>query len=401
MNEDGPMNQTVIKLGFISFFADIASEMLYPITPIFLTTLLGVSMSSLGLIEGIAEATASLLKTFSGSWSDRAGTRKPFIFVGYFLGAISKPLIGVSSTWIDVLFARGLDRTGKGIRSAPRDALIADSVGSKHRGTAFGFHRAMDTVGAAVGPLLALYLLRLHPGDLRSLYFWALIPGLFSVVVVFALREKKKYSSPEPRAKPVWKNPCIFWRELDSNLKKYFVAWGLFSVANSSDVFLLLKAKSSGFTTERVILLYCVYNLTSAASSVFFGTLSDRIDRKKIMIAGLVIFALVYTGFSFAESQWMFWILFFVYGTYVGATDGVGKALAVDFSPKDSKGTTLGILGTITGITTVFASVIAGLLWDHFGPGYAFLYGAAGASVAALMLTTSNRGPGLPRALPS
>ncbi len=380
-SKNSALNSTVIKLGLVSFFADVASEMLYPVTPIFLTTVLGASMASVGVIEGIAEAIASLLKTYSGSWSDSLAKRKPFIIFGYTLGAISKPFIGLSESWIHVLGARALDRTGKGIRSAPRDALIADSVEPSKRGAAFGWHRGMDTLGAAVGPLLAIFLLSFYSDNLRSLYYWALIPGALSVFVIFLIREPKHQIQ-----KKTWENPLNSWIQFSTPFKKYIFAWGTFSLTNSSDVFLLIKAKSQGLSTQSVIFLFCLYNLVYSISSPYLGHLSDRIDRKKIMVGGLTVFLLVYLSFGFASKSWHFWTLFLVYGLYMGATEGVGKALALDLSPSHLKATCLGILGTVTGICTIFASVVAGFLWDQFGSNYTFFFGALGAFVSAILI---------------
>lgn len=378
---ENALNPTVVKLGLVSFFADVASEMLYPVTPIFLTAVLGASMSNLGLIEGVAEAIASLLKTYAGSWSDSVAKRKPFIIVGYFFGAISKPFIGLSQSWTQVLSARALDRTGKGIRSAPRDALIVDSVSASKRGAALGWHRGMDTLGAAVGPLLAIVLLSVNPNDLRSLYYWALIPGLISVAVIFTVREPKHEVHPKP-----FENPFKTWNKCGPDFRKYIYAWGIFSIANSSDVFLLMKAKSMGLSTQSVILLFCVYNLIYALSSPYLGKLSDRIDRMKVLISGLCIFGLVYLGFGFVNAAWQFWLLFGVYGLYMGATDGVGKALAVDLAPNEYKATSIGILGTVTGVCTIVASVLAGLIWDQFGSQWTFIFAALGSFLTITIL---------------
>ncbi|CAN5493313.1 MFS transporter [soil metagenome] len=385
--ESKALNPTVVKLGFVSFLADVASEMLYPVTPIFLTTVLGASMASLGLIEGVAEATASLLKTFAGRASDRMGRRKPFVVVGYLLAALSKPFIGAATSWIHVLLARALDRTGKGLRSAPRDALIADSVSAANCGAAFGWHRGMDTFGAAVGPLLAVYLISARPGDLRSLYYWAIIPGLLSVLVTLTLKEtkqKEKKRLAESASKPAMS--FLSWREFGPDLKKYVIAWTTFSLTNSSDVFLLMKAKASGLSIQHTILLYCAYNLIYSLSSPYLGILSDRIPRKNILISGLAVFAAVYVGFAFATDTWHFWLLFICYGLYMGATDGVGKALVVDLCEPKRKATALGFLGTTSGLATIFASTAAGLLWDHSGATTAFLFGAAGAVLASVLL---------------
>lgn len=375
------LNPTVVKLGVVSFFADVASEMLYPVTPIFLTTVLGASMASLGLIEGIAESIASLMKTYSGSWSDRIARRKPFVVAGYLLGALSKPIIGISHSWVGVLGARALDRTGKGLRSAPRDAMIADSVEPANRGAAFGWHRGMDTLGAAVGPLFAVLLLSWNPDDLRSLYFWALIPGLISVAIIFSIREP--VHKIEVRK---WEKPFRTWQRFDGPFKRYLFAWGIFSLANSSDVFLLMKAKAFGFSTQSVILLFCAYNLTYSFSSPWLGKLSDEIGRKALMVSGLFIFCMVYLGFGLATSAWHFWALFLIYGLYMGATEGVGKALAIDLSPDGFKATSVGMLGTVTGLCTIFASFAAGILWDQIGPSWAFFYAAGGALVAAILI---------------
>ncbi len=383
------LNPTVVKLGLVSFFADVASEMLYPVTPIFLTTVLGASMSTLGLIEGIAEAIASLLKTYSGSWSDSISKRKPFIIIGYFLGAISKPLIGLSTNWIHVLAARSIDRMGKGIRSAPRDALISDSVASANRGAAFGWHRSMDTAGAATGPLLAIVLLSINPGDLRSLYYWALIPGVLSVFIILSIRESKAVHSPIKK----WENPLKTWNHSSSEFKKYIFAWGFFCLANSSDVFLLMKAKSAGLSLTSVILVFCLYNLIYSFSSPSLGKLSDTTDRRKILMLGLSIYALVYIGFALANQIWHFWILFGIYGFYMAATDGVGKALAIDLTPAHLKATGIGILGTVTGFCTIVASVVAGLIWDHLGSSWTFFFGAAGAIAAIIMLLSNLKRP--------
>jgi MFS family permease len=376
------LTPTVVTLGLVSLFADISSEMLYPITPIFLTSVLGASMSSVGLIEGAAEATASLLKTYSGAWSDRIGRRMPFVAFGYFLAAVGKPLIGFSSSWTQVLLARSLDRTGKGLRTAPRDALLAEAVPEKLRGAAFGWHRAMDTMGAAIGPLFAiLFLSKQGEHNLRAIYYWAVIPGLAAVAISLLVKEKTSYSKST-------KNSVKFFdhKSFSPAFKTYLLSWALFSLTNSSDVFLLMKAKGAGFGLSSVILLYCGYNLVYSLFSPYFGGLSDRVGRKKILLFGLAVFAVVYAGFSVASQTWQFCALFAVYGLYMAATDGVGKALAIDLVPSERKATCMGALGTVTGLSTIVASTAAGALWDHFGATYALLYGSMGAMLAALVL---------------
>lgn len=383
------LNPSVVKLGFVSLFADLASEMLYPVTPIFLTTVLGASMTSLGLIEGVAEAVASLLKTYSGIWSDRIQKRKNFILLGYFLSAIAKPFIGFAHSWTYVLGARSLDRTGKGLRSAPRDALISDVVAPEQRGAAFGWHRAMDSFGATIGPLIAVYFISNNTNSLRNLYYWALLPGLVSVLIVLLVQEPHRV-----KVENIKSNAYSFFKEwglVTDDFKIYLVAWGIFSIANSSDVFLLMKAKKSGIATQTVILLYCGYNLVYTIASPYLGKLSDKIDRKKILMLGLTIFSIVYVGFAFASNIAHFVVLFLVYGLYMASTDGAGKALAVDLAPQEKKATYLGMLGSVTGLTTICASVTAGALWDLKGDSWAFVYAALGALLSILVLNKLNR----------
>lgn len=375
------LSKTAIRLGLVSFFADISSEMLYPITPIFLTSVLGASMLSVGLIEGTAESIASLLKTYAGAHSDRIRRRRPFIIGGYFLAAIAKPVIGIASTWPIVLLGRAIDRTGKGVRTAPRDALLSDSVPPEMQGEAFGWHRLMDTLGAAIGPLIAILFLNRSIGDMRSLYFLALIPGLISVFIALSVREVEK--RPDDKKE----NANSFrWSEINPAFKTYLIAWGIFSVANSSDVFLILKAKNAGSSLTTTILMYCFYNVVYALSSPYLGRLSDGMKRKTILMLGLLVFGFVYLGFTFASEPWHFWALFGLYGLYMGSTDGVGKALVVDLVPPQFKATAIGMLGTISGISALIASSIAGLLWDRLGPSSPFIYGFSGALVAVVIL---------------
>lgn len=378
-SKPSPLNPTVLFLGFVSFLNDLSSEMLYPITPLFLTTVLSASMTSVGLIEGVAEGLISLLRTYSGAWSDRLARRRIFLTAGYLLSAVAKPLIGGAQAWPQVLVARSLDRTGKALRTAPRDAMLAEAVPGDLRGAAFGWHRGMDTAGAALGPLLALLFLQISGGDLRSIYFWAFIPGLLAALFTLRLKEK----TPEKAQPQALRLP---WRRLPAPLKKFVLIWGLFSVTNSSDTFLLLKAREAGLSATHVILLYCLYNLVYALASPPLGHFSDRVDRRYLLAWGLVAFALVYGGFMVAESALAFALLFALYGVYMAATEGIGKALAVDLAPQDMKATGLGLLGTVTGLGTFVASVAGGLLWDYFGAASTFGLGAIGALVASLLL---------------
>ncbi|HEY9766083.1 MAG TPA: MFS transporter [Chroococcales cyanobacterium] len=372
------LTPNVLRMGLVSFFADVASEMLYPLTPLFLTAVLGAPMAVVGMIEGIAEAIASLLKGVSGRLSDLSGRRKPFIFMGYSLSAIAKPLIALAAGWPLVLVARVIDRFGKGLRTSPRDALLGDSIESKFRGRAFGWHRGMDTLGAVVGPLLALGLVALFHGNLRDIFLFAFIPGAIGAALVLTLRE--------PSRKPQLTPPSIALRDLPPSFRHYLLAWGAFSISNSSDVFLIMKAKEIGFSTSLVIALYMLYNLIYAAASPSLGHLSDRWGRKRVLVGGLAIFASVYLGFALAHHPWQLWGLFAIYGLYTAATDGVGKAYAVDLVPSNIRGSALGMLGTVSGVAALFASSIAGLLWSLFGSWAAFAYGALGALVGIILL---------------
>lgn len=383
------LNRQVLLLGLVSMLADVASEMLVPITPIFLTVVLGTSASSLGLIEGSAEAIASLMKTFSGLWSDRIRWRKPFIVFGYLAAAVSKPLIGLSSSWLGVFGARALDRFGKGVRGAPRDALLSDSIEPSESARAFGWHRALDTTGAVIGPLLALGLMALLASDLRKVYYLALIPGLISVVLACTLKEVRS-AAPSPKAAKAGEP---HERKLSGAFIGYLCAWSVFCLVNSSDAFLILRAKNLGFSTTQTILVYCVYNVVYAALSPYLGGLADRLGKKLVLVGGLLVFAAVYFGFALVASGGLLIVLFAIYGIYAAATDGVGKAYAVDLISKHAKGFGLGLLGTVTGILSLVASVMAGLFWDQLGPQWPFYYGALGAFIAAVMLLFVPRAP--------
>ncbi len=376
------LNRNVVTLGLVSFLSDLSSEMLYPITPLFLTSVLGASMTNVGFIEGLAEGISSLLKTFSGRWSDRIQKRKPFVIAGYLLATLAKPLTGAAASWTEVLIARGSDRVGKGLRTAPRDALLAEAVAPELRGAAFGWHRLMDTMGAALGPLLAIWFLSESPESLRTIYYWAVIPGLLSVAVIFAVREKPVHDIQSNQTQQKW-----VWGDLTGDFKMYLFAWTVFSVANSSDVFLLMKAKQMGINFTHVIALYCFYNLVYALASPSLGGLSDRLGRKHLLIFGLGVFSFVYFGFTYASELWHFVALFGTYGLYMAATDGVGKALAVDLVDSRQKATGLGILGTFTGLATIISSTVAGLLWDRWGSEWTFYYGVAGGLASAAILS--------------
>jgi len=383
------LTPNVIRLGWVSFFADISSEMLYPLIPIFLTAVLGAPVAVVGLIEGAAEATASLLRTISGRLSDLSGRRRPYVFSGYLISAAAKPLIAVAAVvlgWPLVLIARVADRFGKGLRSSPRDALLADSVEQAYRGRAFGWHRAMDTAGAVLGPLAALALVsRFHGQVPREIFYFAFIPGVIGALLVLLARDKRRL----PQVKDV---PRIAFGALPPAFRGYLIAWGAFALANSSDVFLILRAKSvlnvadPADALQITIILYVLYNIIYATASPYLGHLSDVLGRKHVLIGGLLVFALVYFGFAFAGNLWQLAALFAVYGLYIAATDGVGKALAVDLVPGDIRASAIGLLGTVNGVAVLAASSVAGALWTAIGPWAAFAYGALGAVLGSILL---------------
>lgn len=375
------IKRNVFVLGLVSLFNDISSEMLYPLIPIFLTAVLGAPVAAVGLIEGIAEATASTTKGVSGWLSDRFQRRRPLVTLGYSLSAIAKPLLGASTGWPMVLGLRFADRLGKGVRTAARDALIADSSEAQHRGRAFGFHRALDTTGAVIGPLLALALLGVLGEDLRLVFLLAFFPALAGVVLlVWKVRERPRQPALSNR------RPSLRLALLDRRFNIFLLAILVFSLGNSSDVFLILRAKDLGFSTSLAVLAYASYNVVYALASTPAGVISDRIGRKWVMGIGLLVFALVYSGFALAGDPTLVWGLFAVYGFYIAMTEGVGKAFAVDLVPEAVRGTALGTYHMAVGLMSLPASFIAGLLWTFVSPAATFGLGAATAVLAAAIL---------------
>lgn len=372
----------VIILGLTSFFTDISSEMVYPLIPFFLTVTLGASPALLGLIEGIAESTASLLKVFSGYFSDKFKKRKGLAIAGYTSSAFGKLLLYVANSWGFVLAGRLVDRFGKGIRTAPRDALIADSMDSGKRGTAFGLHRAMDTGGAVIGVVLAYYFLTRYSGDYSKVFLWSLVPAGIGVLLLFLAREKRKEMAAR-------KPPSLRWKVLPRKLQLFLIVAFIFTLGNSSNTFLLLRSKDIGFTPATAILLYLVYNIVYGAVSYPAGRLSDRIGRKRLLVAGYLFYGLVYLGFAFVsrpEHAWFVWTLFGVYGLYSGFTDGIEKALVTDLAPAEVRATAIGLHATILGAGLFPASFVAGELWQHLGPSATFYFGSFMGIIAAIGL---------------
>lgn len=378
------LSRNVVILGFVSLLNDGASEMIYPLLPVFLTAVLGAGPAALGIIEGIAEATASLLKLYSGYLSDRVKKRKGWIVAGYSLSNIIRPLIAFSSSWIHVLVLRFSDRIGKGLRTSPRDAIIADSTPIESRGMAYGFHRAMDHTGAIIGPLIATALLLVYPGDLKTVFLLSFIPGLLAVFLLLSgLKEKK---SEERRAAASTFDFRAAWSEIPGEFKKYLFIILVFTLGNSTDAFLLLQAQQLGVPIALLPTIWVVLHVVKMGSSVPGGIISDRIGRKKVIVTGWLIYALVYTGFGAASQQWHAWALFAIYGMYFGLTEGAEKALVADFAPVHLRGSAFGLYHLIVGVGALPASLIFGFVWQTVGAGAAFGLGAGLSLLASLML---------------
>jgi MFS family permease len=373
----------VVILGLVSFLTDVSSEMIYPLLPLFVATLPGGSAAFLGLIEGAAETTAALLKLVSGSWSDRVRSRKGLVLAGYGMSALARPLIALAVSPLGVLLVRMSDRVGKGVRTSPRDALIADSSPPDGRGKAFGFHRSMDHAGAVVGPLLATAALYLWANDLRTVFWLAGIPGLLAVaLIIFKLRDVPRETAPLSPAKTLLPGPLP-----RGPIRGYLAILLLFTLGNSSDAFLLLKAGQSGMAASRVALLWTAFHVVKMLATMPFGSLSDRIGRKKVIICGWGVYALAYAGFALAASQWQIWCVFLFYGIFYGLTEGVEKAFVADMAPAGRNGTAFGWYNLAIGVGALPASLIFGAIWTWASPAAAFTFGACLAAVAAILLT--------------
>jgi MFS family permease len=378
------ISKQVFILGMVSLFTDIASEMLYPITPIFLTTVLGSSMAVVGVIEGIAEVTAGLLKGYFGNLSDRVGKRSIFIVLGYGISALVKPLPGIFQNIPTVLISRVSDRVGKGIRTAPRDALLA-SYSDGNSGAVFGFHRAMDTLGAAIGPVVALILLNFYPNNFQLIFLIAFIPSV--VAVFFTLLVKDKPNSVKAKSK---KNYLEFWKSAPKEYKRILFLTTTFSLVNSSDVFLILKSQNISKSSSLAILGYVFYNLIYAAASYPLGGLSDKLGKQKVFSFGLIIFSAVYFGFAFIDNINFVWILFAFYGIYAASTEGVSKAWISDLIPNEQRGSAIGLLTMLSSFAIMFGSFLTGVLWDKFGSQIPFLISAIISLIIGTVLIIGN-----------
>ena len=373
----------VVILGIVSLLTDISTEMVYPLLPIFLTSSLGASPAIVGIIEGIAESLASLLKVFSGYIGDQTSRKKELAIVGYGGSFLGKAVLLLAGSWGMVLLARMTDRLGKGIRTAPRDALIADAADPKARGRAFGLHRALDTLGATVGVAIAYLLLTgsvaTSNETFKRIFLLSMIPAMLGVLALFLVRQ--------PRAAREGRKSLSFsWRKLNGKLKAFLILAFIFTLGNSSNQFLLLKASYLGASVPTVLLMYLVYNLSYGALSYPAGRFSDKIGRKRVLVAGYLIYALVYFAFARVSEAANLWLLFIVYGFYIAFTHGVEKALLADIAPADLRGTVLGLHATLVGAALLPAYLIAGFLWDWLGASAPFYFGSIMGLLAALGL---------------
>ncbi|HEY6120934.1 MAG TPA: MFS transporter [Pyrinomonadaceae bacterium] len=383
--------RNVFAISLVSLLNDASSEIIYPLLPIFLSSTLGASAKVIGLIEGAAESISSLLKLFAGYLSDRIGKRKLLVVSGYGLASIARPWLAFASTWYEVLVIRLTDRVGKGVRSAPRDAMIADAVDEQKRGLAFGFHRAMDHLGAVIGPLigyLLVYLLVVNRNapaarEFTKIFLFASIPGLAAVLVaMFFMRESRNVSPQTRKSNPLNLSLSGF----DGNFKRFLLIVALFTLSNSSDSFLLLRARDAGVSVTLIPLLWAALHASKVISSLFGGDLSDRLGRRRLIVSGWILYAAVYAGFAFVAHEVSVWILFLIYGIYFGLAEGAEKALVADLVRPEQRGTAYGLYNLAFGITVLPASLLMGALWDWRGPATAFLVSAVLGMTAALLL---------------
>ena len=373
------LSRNTFFLAFGSLFADISTEMLYPVLPVFLTQTLKASGSIVGLIDGFAQATQNIVQGFSGTLADRLQKRKTVALVGYFLAALGKPLMGLSTVWQGVFGARLLDRLGSGIRSAPRDALIASSVEERHRGRAFGLEGVGDNAGAFIGPLLAVLLLYSFGVGIRTIFYVALIPGLLAFLMVLFVSERSiSVTSKSKIDTNLRQFPKDYW--------KYLLATALFGIGNSSNAFLILQTQAIGASLEATILIYAAFNLVAALISYPAGSLSDRWGRRNILLASYIVFFVTYIGFAVTQNVYLIGALFIVYGLYQGVFRAVGKALASDLVPEQIRASGIGWYSTTVGILQLVSSVIAGLLWDRISHTAVFYFGAAFAVIGSIGL---------------
>jgi MFS family permease len=377
--------RTIWMLSFVSLFNDIGSEMLIPVMPLYLKTI-GFTALWIGILEGLAEAVVGLSKGYFGKLSDEKGSRLPFVQLGYFISNACKPLMALFITPAWVLFIKSADKLGKGIRTSARDAMLSDECSKENKGKVFGLHRSMDTLGAAIGPAMALVFLFYYPGQYKTLFLFAFIPGSIAVIFTFLIKEKNKPQKKEivVREKFLFFSYFSYWKTASANYKKLIRGLLLFTLFNSSDVFLLLMAKQIGIDDLHIIGVYIFYNLVYAVFAYPMGALADRIGMKTTFIFGLILFAIVYGGMAFVTTERMLYVLFFIYGIYAASTDGVSKAWIATLVAKEETATAMGFHASCTSIATMLASFIAGILWVSVHPTNMFLIAAMGVLLSAI-----------------
>jgi len=392
------LGRNVIGLGAVSLFTDVSTEMIYPLLPIFLAGALGANASFIGAIEGAAETTASLLKLLSGWWSDKVRSRKPFVVVGYLIASIARPFTAITRTATQVLAIRLTDRVGKGLRTSPRDALLAESAPPEARGLAYGFHAAADNTGAVLGPLIAFLILKLHgvgaldssrrlsahdEGAIRTVFWLSAIPAAIAMIVLIIVvkdvpRKEKGHAAGETPGEG---------SRLSGRFWAYLLVVLLFTLGNSTDAFLLLRANQLGVPVALAPILWAVLNFVKAATGTYGGQLSDKVGRKPLIVGGWLLYAAVYFAFAWAGAPWQAWALFAVYGVFYGMTEGTEKALVADIVPRSRRGAAFGWYNLAIGLGALPASLIFGWIWDKSGASLAFIFGASLALVAAVLIT--------------
>jgi len=383
MAKRGIITKSILILSLVSLFTDMASEMLYPIMPLYLKSI-GFSILLIGVLEGIAEATAGFSKGYFGILSDSKGTRLPFVRLGYLLSALSKPMLAIFTSVSWVFASRTLDRIGKGIRTGARDAILADESTPETRAEVFGFHRSLDTMGAVLGPLIALLFLYFYPGNYKILFLIAFVPGIVAVLLTFILKEKTPLLKNS--SKKGFLESLVYWKESSSNYKKLVVGLLAFALFNSSDVFLLLKMKEAGIEDKVLIGIYIFYNLIFALLAYPLGKWADKIGLKKMYLIGLMLFVSVYGNMAFAADIASFIFIFLLYGAYAAATEGISKAwISTVVNPRD-KASAIGTFSGLASICSLFASSICGLIWFYSNSMFAFLISAAVALLVAVYL---------------
>ena len=381
------ITKTIWLLSFVSLFTDVAGEMLYPVTPLYLKKI-GFSVLLIGILEGVAEAVAGLSKGYFGKLSDASGKRLPFIQFGYGLSALSRPMMAFIAHPLWIFFSRTMERLGKGIRTGARDALLSDEATPETKGTVFGFHRSMDTLGAVIGPLIALLYLYFYPDNYKTLFYFAFIPGIIAIIITGIIKEKKHPPKTQPAKRIPFFAIGTYWGKSHSDYKQLVAGLLLFALFNSSDIFLLLKMKETGMNDTAVIGVYVFYNLVFALTAYPIGMMADKIGLKKIFLVGLILFAIVYTGFALNTHLVVFIGLFFLYGVYAAATEGISKAWLSNIADKNDTATAIGSYTGLQSIGALLASSLTGFLWYRFGSTTTFLITASATLITVIYLAS-------------